>query len=132
MYKDLKRNFWWPGMKRDVAEHVARYVTYQMVKVEHQKPRGTLQPLGIPVWKWEHVTIDVMMGLLKTKRKNDTMWVIVDRLTKSAHFLAIRVNLPLLQLTELYVFEIFRLHRVPMLFVSDRDTRFTSRFWRTL
>ena len=82
-------------MKRDVAEHVTRCVTCQMVKAEHQKLGGTLQPLDIPVWKWEHVTIDFVTGLPKTRRKNDTVWVIVDWLMKSTHFLAMRVNLSL-------------------------------------
>ena len=95
MYKDLKRNFWWPGMKREIAEYVAKYPTCQMVKAEHQRHGGTLQPMDIPVWKWEHVTIDFVTGLPKTRRKNDTVWVVVDRLKKSAHFLPMRVNLPL-------------------------------------
>ena len=76
--------------------------------------------------------MDFVTGLPRTVRKNDTIWVIVDRLTKSAHFLAIWVNLPLRQLVELYVLEIVRLHGVHVSIVSDRDTRFTSRFWRTL
>ena len=102
MYQDVKRNFWWPAeMKREIAEHVARCVTFQMVNIEHQKPRRTLQPLDILVWKWEYVTMDFMTGLPKTKRKNDAVWVIVDRLTKSVHFLPMRVNLPLAQLAEL-------------------------------
>ena len=65
-------------MNKDVAEHVVRCVTCQMVKVEHQKPGGTLQPLDIPMWKWEHVIMDFVMGLPKTRKKNDTVWVIVD------------------------------------------------------
>ena len=75
-------------MKKEIAEHVARCATCQMVKIEHQKPGGTLQPLDIPVWKWEHVSMDFVTGLSKTRRKNDTVWVIVDQLRKSAHFLA--------------------------------------------
>ena len=85
-------------MKREIAEYVAKCATCQMVKVEHQIPRGTLQPLDILVWKWEHVTMDFVMGLPKTKRKNDSVWVIVDQLTKSVHFLPMRVSLPLSQL----------------------------------
>ena len=132
MYKDLERNFWRPGMKKEITEHVARCATCQMVKIEHQKPGGTLQPLDIPVWKWEHVSMDFVTGLPMTRRKNDTVWVIVDRFTKSTHFLPMRVNLPLQQLAELYMSKIVRLHGVPMSIVSNRDTRFTSRFWRAL
>ena len=87
-----------------------------------------MQSLDIPEWKWEHISMDFVTGLPCTVRKNDTMSMIVDRLTKSAHFLAIRVNLPLQRLAELYVSEIVRLHGVPVSIVSDRDTRFTSRF----
>ena len=103
-----------------------------MVRIEHQKPRGTLQPLDIPAWKWKHVSMDFVIGLPKTRKKNDTIWVIVDRLMKSAHFLPMWVNLPLQQLAELYMSEIVRLHGVPVSIVSDRDTQFTSRFWRAL
>ena len=78
------------------------------------------------------MSMDFVTGLSKTRRKNDTVWVINNRLTKSAHFLPIRVNLPLQQLTELYVFEIVRLHGVLVSIVSDRDIQFTSRFWRAL
>ena len=132
MYRDLKRNFWWLGMKRGVVDYVARCATCQLVKVEHQRCGGTLQPLDIPEWKWEHISMDFVTGLPRTVRKNDTIWVIVDRLTKSAHFFAIRVTLPLRRLAELYVSEIVRLHGVLVSIVSDRDMRFTSRFWRTL
>ena len=119
-------------MKREIVEYVAKCATCQMVKVEHQRPGGTLQPLDILVWKWEHVTMDFVTGLPKTRRKNDAVWVIVDRLTKSAHFLPMRVNLPLPQLVELYMSEIVRLHGISVSILSDRDTRFTSRFWRAL
>ena len=80
-------------MKRDVTNHVAKCMICQLVKAEHQKLGGTLQPLDIPVWKWEHISMDFVIGLTCFRRKNDTKWVIVDRLTKSTHFLAIRVNL---------------------------------------
>ena len=76
--------------------------------------------------------MDFMMRLPKTRRKNDTVWVIVDQLTKSANFLPIRVNLPLSQMAELYVSEIVRLHGIPVSIVSDWDTRFTLRFWKAL
>ena len=107
---------------------MAKCMTCQLVKANHQKPGGTLQSLDIPVWKWEHISMDFVIGLPCNKRKNDTVWVIVDRLTKSAHFLAIQVNLPMHRLAELYISKIFRLHGVPVFIVSNRDTRFTSRF----
>ena len=77
-------------MKRDVVEFVARCLVCQQVKVEHQKPPGTLQPLPIPEWKWKCITMDIVVGLPRTRAGFDAIWVIVDQLTKSAHFLPIR------------------------------------------
>ena len=119
-------------MKREIAEYVAKCATCQMVKVEHQRPGGTLQPQDIPIWKWEHATMDFVTGLPKTRRKNDAVWVIVDRLIKSAHFLPMLENLPLTQLAKLYVSVIVRQHGIPVSIISDRDTRFISRFWKAL
>jgi hypothetical protein len=90
MYYDLRSEYWWPGMKRDIALYVEQCVTCSQVKAEHQKPYGSLQPLVIPVWKWEELTMDLVTKLPKTARQHDSIWVIVDRLTKSAHFLAVR------------------------------------------
>ncbi|KAD6119725.1 hypothetical protein E3N88_10996 [Mikania micrantha] len=90
MYRDLRRNYWWPGMKKDIVKYVEKCLTCMQVKAEHQKPYGKLQPLEIPLWKWEHVTMDLITKLPKTKKGHDTIWVIVDRLTKSAHFIPIR------------------------------------------
>ena len=115
-------------MKRDIAEFVSRCLVCQQVKTEHQRPSGTLQPLPIPKWKWEHITMDFVVGLLCTHAGYDAIWVIVDRLTKSAYFLAIRNNSSLNRVSDLYVNEIVKLHGVPVSFVSDRDPRFTSQF----
>ncbi|XP_020249308.1 uncharacterized protein LOC109826699 [Asparagus officinalis] len=82
MYKDLKLNFWWHGMKRDVAHSVTKCLVYHQVKEEHQRIVGLLQPLPIPEWKWQHITIDFVIGLPWSTRQNDVVWVIVDRLTK--------------------------------------------------
>ncbi|KAL4555554.1 hypothetical protein LXL04_038176 [Taraxacum kok-saghyz] len=90
MYRDLREGYWWPCMKRDVARYVEECLTCRKVKAEHQRPHGKLQPLEIPVWKWEHITMDLITKLPKTPRGVDAIWVVVDRLTKSAHFLAIQ------------------------------------------
>ncbi|KAL0291142.1 UNVERIFIED_CONTAM: Transposon Tf2-12 polyprotein [Sesamum calycinum] len=132
MYRNLKPYYWWQTMKKDVAEFVAKCITCQQVKAEHQAPAGKLRPLSIPEWKWEKITMDFVVGLPRTLRKHDAIWVIVDRLTKSAHFLPIRLGDSLDKLAELYVSEIVRLHGVPVSIVSDRDPRFTSRFWGSL
>ena len=102
------------------------------MKVEYQKPAGKIQPLPIPVWKWDNITIDFVIGLPKTQRQHDAIWVIVDRLTKFAHFLPVSNDDLLDKLAQLYVEEIVRLHGVPILIVLDRDPKFTSRFWSSL
>ena len=119
-------------MKRDVAEFVARCLVCQQVKIKHRKPSGMLQPLLILEWKWEHITMDFVIGLPRTRAGFDAIWVIVDRLTKSAHFLSVCTKFSLGRLVELYINEIVKLHRVLVSIVSDRDPRFKSRFWPKL
>ncbi|KAL4323589.1 hypothetical protein GQ457_11G020340 [Hibiscus cannabinus] len=129
MYQDLRQLYWWIGMKKDVAEYVSTCLACQMVKAEHQVPSGLLQPIQIPQWKWDRVTMDFVTGLPMTQRHHDAIWVIVDRLTKTAHFLPVRVDFTLERLARLYIAEIIRLHGVPTSIISDRDPRFTSGFW---
>ena len=131
MYNTMKPHYWWPGMKKDVAEFTARCLTCQQVKVEHQAPAGKLHPLSIPEWKWEKITMDFVTNLPKTQKGNDAIWIIVDRLTKSAHFIPIRWGCSLDHLAKRYVNEIVRLHGISISIVSDRDPRFTSRFWKS-
>jgi len=119
-------------MKFDVTKFVRRCLTCQRIKAEHQKPSGTLRSLEIPEWKWDAVTMDFVVGLPRTSSKNDSIWVIVDRLTKSAHFLPIQITYSLDRLARIYIKEIVKLHGVPSSIVSDRDPRFTSRFWGAL
>ncbi|XP_017647602.1 uncharacterized protein LOC108487752 [Gossypium arboreum] len=102
------------------------------VKAEHQLPSGLLQSVKIPLWKWERVTMDFVSGLYLTPSKKDSVWVIVDRLTKTAHFVPVRTNYSLKKVAKLYVSEIVRLHGVPVSIISERDHRFTSRFWKKL
>ncbi|GJS11378.1 putative reverse transcriptase domain-containing protein [Tanacetum coccineum] len=90
MYQDLNLLYWWPNMKADIATYVSKCLTCAKVKAEHQKPSGLLQQPEIPVWKWERITMDFVSGLPRTPSGYDTIWVIVDRLTKSAHFLPIK------------------------------------------
>jgi transposase InsO family protein len=132
MYQDLKEHFWWNGMKREIAQYVAKCLVCQQVKAEHQRPGGLLQPLPIPEWKWQNITMDFVTALPKTPKGHNAVWVIVDRLTKSAHFLPFRVGQSTEQLADMYMREIVRLHGVPASIVSDRDTRFRSHFWDSL
>ena len=131
MYQDLKVSYWWSGMKRDVSEFVTTMVC-QKVKAEHQVPSGLLQPIRIPKWKWDRITMDFVVGLPLTRRNHDSVWVVVDRLTKSAHFLLVKIDYSLDKLAELYISEIVRLHGILISIISDRDLRFTSRFWGKL
>jgi len=80
-------------------------------------------------WKWDHITIDFVVGMPQTQKHHDVIWVVINRLTNSAHFLAMRITFNVEQLEELCIKEIVRLHRIPLLIVSDRDTKFASKFW---
>ena len=119
MYQDLKMSFWWSGMKRDVSEFVTKCLVCQRVKAEHQVPSRLLQPIRISEWKWDRITMDFVVGLPLTGRKHDSFWVVVDRLTKSAHFLPVRTYYLLDKLAELYIKEIVRLHGIPISIISD-------------
>ena len=132
MYRTLKEHYWRNGMKKEITIFISRCLTCQQVKAEHQRPAGKKQLLPILVWKWEKITMDFVTGLPWTERQHDAIWVIVDRLTKSSHFLPVNVEDSLEKLAQLYVDEIVRLHGVPISIVSDRDPRFTSRFWPSL
>ncbi|GJS23539.1 putative reverse transcriptase domain-containing protein [Tanacetum coccineum] len=99
---------------------------------EHQKPSGLLVQPEIPEWKWEKITMDFVTKLPKMENGYDTIWVIVDRLTKSTHFLPTRENDPMEKLMKLYVKEVVTRHGVPVSIISDRDGRFTLLFWQAL
>ncbi|KAL0549730.1 hypothetical protein IC582_014217 [Cucumis melo] len=132
MYQDLKRVYWWRNMKSEVAEFVSKCLVCQQVKVPRQKPAGLLQPLSIPEWKWENVSMDFITGLPRTLKGFTVIWVVVDRLTKSAHFVPGKSTYTASKWAQLYMSEIVRLHGVPVSIVSDRDARFTSKFWKGL
>jgi hypothetical protein len=126
IYQDLKQRFWWTKMKIEIAKYVARCDTCHRVKVEHLKPAGILQPLPIPSWKWEDISMDFITGLLKTSRGFDSIWVIVDRLTKSAHFVPMKTDYRASRYVEIYVARIMSLHGIPKTIVTDRGTQFVS------
>jgi hypothetical protein len=107
MYHDLKEKYWWYGLKRDVATHVALCDVCQRVKAEHQRPAGLLQPLKVPEWKWEEIGIAFIVGLPHTRDGYDSIWVIVDKLTKVAHFIPVKTTYSGAQLAELYMSRMF-------------------------
>ncbi|GJW05054.1 reverse transcriptase domain-containing protein [Tanacetum coccineum] len=132
MYQDLKKLYWWPNMKAIIAKYVGKCLTCSRVKAECQKPSGLLVQQEIPMWKWERITMDFVTKLPRTSNGHDTIWVIVDRLTKSAHFIPTRETDSMETLTRLYIKEIVSRHGVPISIISDRDSHFTSRFWQSL
>jgi hypothetical protein len=132
MYQDLKERYWWYGMKRDIAAHVAVCDACQRVKAEHQRPVSLLQPLKVLEWKWEEIGMDFIMGLPRTRDGYDSIWVIEDCLTKVAHFILVKTTYTGARLAKLYISRIVCLHGVPKKIVSDRGTQFTSWFWQKL
>jgi len=113
MYQDLKQRFWWTRMKREIAKYVSECDICKRVKASHLRSAGPLQPLSIPSWKWEDISMDFIVGLPKTSKGYDSIWVIVDRLTKSAHFLPVKTIFTAKQYAQLYMDRIVSLHGIP-------------------
>ncbi|GKA41348.1 putative reverse transcriptase domain-containing protein [Tanacetum coccineum] len=132
MYQDLKKLYWWPNMKAEITTYVSKCMTCAKVKAEYQKPSGLLVQPVIPVWKWENITMDFVTKLLKTTFGQDTIWVIIDRLTKFSHFLPIKETDTMEKLARQYLKEVVLRHGVPVLIISDRDSKFMSHFWKSL
>ncbi|KAM2391892.1 hypothetical protein ACFX1X_035451 [Malus domestica] len=129
MYHTIRPFYYWPGMKREIADYVSRCIICQQVKAERKKPFGQMQPFPVPQWKWENITIDFVYKLPRTQNGFDGILVVVDRLTKSAHFIPVREKYPLNKLAKLFITKIVKYHGVPVNIISDRDPRFTSKFW---
>ena len=132
MYQDLRNKFWWTRMKREIAKYVSECDTCQRVKASHLKSAGTLQPLPIPSGKWEDISMDFIVGLPNTSQKYDSIWVIVDRLTKSAHFIPVNTNYSSKKYAEIYLARIVCLHGVPKTIILDQGSQFVARFWEQL
>src|SRR5664279_4977856 len=132
MYMDVKGRFWWNNLKRDIAEYITKCDVCSRVKAEHQKPVGLLQPLKVPEWKSDEIGMDFITGLPRTKSGYDSIWVVVDHLTKIAHFIPVKTTYTSAKLAEIYMKRIVSLHGVPKSIVSDRGTQFTSHFWKQL
>ena len=106
MYQELRPHYWWMKMKKEIAAYVARCDTCCRVKALHMKPTGLLQPLSTPNWKWDDISMDFIIGLPTTQKGNDSIWVIVDHLTKLAHFLPVKITFRPLEYSERYIAEI--------------------------
>ncbi|GKF15857.1 putative reverse transcriptase domain-containing protein, partial [Tanacetum coccineum] len=130
MYQHMKKLYWWPNMKADIATYVSKCLTCLKVKAEHQKPFGLLVQPEIPQWKWDNITMDFVTKLPRTSSGYDTLWVIVDRLNKSAYFLPMSKNDSMDKLARLYKKEVFTRHGIPVSIICDHVGRFTLNFWR--
>eukprot|EP00253_Pinus_taeda_P028795 PITA_28795 len=113
-------------------DYLAQCIVCQQVKAEHQHLAGLLQPLSIPEWKWEVITMDFITWLPKSKKGNDSIMVVVDKLSKSAHFILVQSTYRAAQIANIFMQNIFRLHGLPKTIISDCDVKFTSAFWKTL
>jgi hypothetical protein len=132
MYQELRPRYWWIDMKKKIAAYVAWCDTCCRVKALHMRPIGLLQPLSILDWKWDDISMDFITGLPTTPRGNDSIWVIVDHLTKSTHFLLVKMTFWPPQYAEKYIAKIVRLHGISKTIVSNRGSQFTTHFWEHL
>ena len=128
MYHDLHHLYWWSNMKQDITQYVMECDTCGRVKADHMHTLGYLQPLPNPVWKCEDISMDFIVGLPRTSRGYDSIWVIMDRLTKSAHFLPVDTRYTAKKYAQIYFDRIVTLHRVPLTIISDRGLVFVSHF----
>jgi hypothetical protein len=119
-------------MKMDIVNYVARCLECQQVKAEHRHPTGLLQPHVIPESKWEVISMDFIVGLPLTARRHDSIFVVVETLMKSAHFIPVCTTYQEPDIAIVFISEIVRLHGVPKRIISNRESMFTGRFWMTL
>jgi hypothetical protein len=132
MYQDMKKQLWWTRMKWEIAKYVVECDTCCRVKADHLRTIRNLQRLSVPKWKWEDICMDFIMGLPHTSRGHDSIWLIMDRLTKSAHFIPIGTRYRARQYTELYIAHIIRYHGILKTIISDRRSIFVAYFWEQL
>jgi transposase InsO family protein len=130
-YKQIRERFSWKGLKQDIMRHVSECVTFQQNKSKHALPTGLLQPLPIPEKKWESISMDFITDLPKVQGK-DSIYVVVNILTKFSHFYAIPIEYIVVQVAKIFFREVFRLHGLPKNIISDRDSQFIGTFWREL
>ena len=127
----IEDQFFWPGLKKNVAQAIAQYRTCDVAK-HHKQNTGLYTPLPVPDYPWQDLSMDFVLGLPKTSRKHDSIYVVVDRFSKMAHFIPCSQTLDASKMAKLFLDEVVRLHGLPKTIVSDRDVRFTSYFWKTL
>ena len=128
----IRKDFFWPNMKKEVSEYLDHCIKCQQVKEEHQHPVGLLQPLPILKGKWEIISMDFITDLLKNFREHNSIMVIVDKLSKASHFIMVKSTYKVVNIANIFMKEIFRLHGVPKVIISDRDVKSTKNFWKAL
>jgi len=131
-YESLRRNYYWPKMGKDVHKFITTCDSCQRNKPSNQQPAGLLQPLDTPTRRWEQITMDFIVQLPVTRNNFDAIVVFVDRLTKKAIFCAANTSISAPEVAKIFFNNVFRYHGLPKVIISDRDAKFTSRFWRTL
>jgi len=119
-------------MKTKVVEYISRCLECQQVKAEHCHPTGLLRPIPITEWKWEVISMEFITGLPTTKKHNDSIMVVIDKLTKFAHFILVKSTYKDINIAKIFKKEVFKMHGLPKTIISYRDTKFTSNFWKTL
>jgi hypothetical protein len=127
-----RKQFYWPGLKKYIVDYLAKCLECQEVKVEHWHPVELLQPLPIPECKWETISMDFITELPKSAKHNDVIMVVVEKLSKSAHFVHVKSTCKAIDIANIFMKEIFILHGMLREIISDRDTKFTSSFWKSL
>jgi hypothetical protein len=132
MYHDLRQQFWWIKMKCEAACYVSECVTCRKVKDDYIQPKGLLQPLSIPEWKWDDISMDFIVGLPLMACKFDSIWVIVDRLSKCTHFIPVQTHYDAQKYAKIYITPVLCLHGVLKAIISDRGSLFVAHFWEQL
>jgi hypothetical protein len=132
MYHDLRQQFWWMRMKYEAAHYVSECDTCRKVKTDYMKPGGLLQPLSILEWKWDDISMDFIVGLPMTARKFDSIWVIVDRLTKSTHFIPVNSKYRVEKYAKIYIARVICLYGVLKMIISNQGSQFVTHFWEQL
>ena len=132
MYVDMKKLFFWVGMKCDVVHFITKCLECQQVKVDHHHPEGLLQPHDVPMSKWEVISMDFVVGFPLTSHRHNVILMIVDKLTKSAHFISVRDTYDVNDVACMFVSQVIHFHGIPKNIILDTDSRFTCRFWTSL
>jgi hypothetical protein len=128
----VKSQYYWPSMKKEVVDFIAKCLECQRLRDDNRNPDGLLHPLPIPEWKWEVVTMDFIIGLPRTSEQHDAIMVVVENLTKAAHFIPMKTTHKTTNVVDIYMREVSCLHGIPKTIVFDRDPNFTSKFWKGL